>query len=166
MTGIEARQDPSAWPVDIVTMRANVAHVLPPDVTPTDRATLKTLTKALRGHMQLLIPEIKQAAAKQPSDDIPRYVALACVREARGKLNAGPGLMPSGPQVYVRKLGRSVLALCDHYEALTGIRVCLACDQPLQPGEATRPYDQGSPSGGSTLSGRIHDSCSNAVRIR
>lgn len=156
----------SAPPVDIATMRASVPEVLPPEVTPTDRATLETLTEMLRGHVQLLIPEIEQAAAKQPKDDVPRYVALACVAEARGKLDADPSLMPSDAEAHVRRLGRSLLALCDHYETLTGVRVCLACDQPIRPGEATRPYGQASPSGGSSFSGRIHERCANTVRIR
>nr|WP_222108410.1 DUF6415 family natural product biosynthesis protein [Streptomyces cupreus] len=147
-------------------MRASVAQVLPPEVTPTDRATLETLTDTLRRGIQLLIPEVERAAAKQPADDIPRYVALACVREARGKLDARPLLMPSDAAPYVRKLGRSLLALCDHYIALTGVRVCVVCDQSIRPGESTQPYDQGSQSGGSAVSGRIHEGCVNAVRLR
>ncbi|MBC2902344.1 DUF6415 family natural product biosynthesis protein [Streptomyces cupreus] len=166
MNSAESRADTGAPPVDVATIRASVTQVLPPEVTPTDRATLETLTGMLRGHMQLLIPEVEQAAAKQPADDVPRYVALACVREARGKLDARPVLMPSDAVAYVRRLGRSLLALCDHYETLTGVRVCLACDQPIRQGESTRPYDQVSPSGGAAFSGRIHDHCANAVRIR
>ncbi|WAZ26874.1 DUF6415 family natural product biosynthesis protein [Streptomyces cinnabarinus] len=38
--------------------------------------------------MQLLIPEIEQAAARLPGDGVPRCVALACVREARGTVAA------------------------------------------------------------------------------
>lgn len=68
----------------------------------------------LRGHMQLIIPEIEQAAEKLPADDIPRYCALACVGEARARLNARPGLMPYDPVAHVRRLGRSLPALCDH----------------------------------------------------
>ncbi|MER7577186.1 hypothetical protein [Streptomyces sp. NPDC126514] len=65
----------------------------------------------------------------------------------------------------MRRLGRSLLALCDHYETLTGVRMCLACDQSIRPDEPTRPFDQGSQSGESAVSGRIHERCSNAVRI-
>ncbi len=166
MTFTENREGTGAPPVDIATMRAHVAEALPPEVTPTDRATLETLTGILRGHMQLLIPEVEQAAAKQPTDDVPRYVALACVHEARGKLNARTGLLPSDAAAYVRRLGRSLLALCDHYEALTGLRMCLACDQPIRPGEATLPYGHASPSGGPAFSGRVHDRCASTVRIR
>lgn len=166
MNSSESGAGTSAPPVDIATMRASVAQVLPPEVTPTDGVTLETLTDTLRRGMQMLIPEVERAAAQLPADDIPRYVALACVREARGKLDARPGLMPFDPTAYVRKLARSLLALCDHYIALTGVRTCVACDQPIRPGEATQPYDQVSPSGGASFSGRIHDHCVNAVRIR
>jgi hypothetical protein len=101
-----------ASPVDTATMRATVAGVLPPEVTPVDLATLETLTGLLVGHMQLLIPEMERAAAELPADDVPRYVALACVREARGKLAARPGLSPYDDVAHVRRLGRSLLALC------------------------------------------------------
>jgi hypothetical protein len=166
MNATESREGTSAPRVDISTMRASVAQVLPPDVTPTDGDTLEMLTGLLRGHMQLLIPEIEQAAAGLPADDVPRYCALAGVGEARGKLNAGPGLMPYDAVANVRRLGRSLMALCDHYETLTGVRMCVACDHPIRDGEKTLPYDQGSPSGGASFFGRIHDRCDNAVRTR
>ncbi|MGW0720042.1 DUF6415 family natural product biosynthesis protein [Streptomyces sp. NPDC002778] len=147
-------------------MRATVGQVLPPDVTPVDLTTVETLAGLLCGHMQLLIPEIEQAAMRLPADDVPRYCALVAVREARRKLDARPGPRPYDAVTHVRRLGRSLLALCDHYEALTGLRMCLACDQPIRPGEPTRPFDQGSQSGGSAVSGGIHERCCNAVRIR
>ncbi|MBC2902507.1 DUF6415 family natural product biosynthesis protein [Streptomyces cupreus] len=166
MNSIEHREGTSAPPVDIATMRANVAQVLPPDVTPTDPTTLQTLTGMMRGHLQLIIPEIEHVAARLPADDVPRYVALAGVREACGKLDARPGLMPSDAVAHVRRLARSLLALCDHYEKLTGVRMCLACDQPIRQGEATRPYGKVSPSGGAVDFGRIHERCANTVRMR
>ncbi|MGW5637913.1 DUF6415 family natural product biosynthesis protein [Streptomyces sp. NPDC003832] len=165
MNPAQSPQSASAPPVDIVTMRSTIAEVLPPEVTPTDQATLQTLTSRLRSHLQLIIPAIEQAAAGLPADDVPRYCALACIGEARGKLNARPGLMPYDAVAYVRRLGRSLLALCDHYETLTGVRMCLACDQPLRDGETTRPYGKVSPSGGAADSGRIHDHCAHTVRI-
>ncbi|MCL7425397.1 DUF6415 family natural product biosynthesis protein [Streptomyces sp. YS415] len=147
-------------------MRATVARVLPPDATPVDLTTLETLTGLLCSHMELLIPEIQQAAAGLPADDVPRYCALVALREARMKLDARPGLRPYDSVTHVRRLGRSLLALCDHYETLTGVRACLACDQPLKLGETTHPFVQGSQSGGAAVSGRIHERCGNTVRIR
>ncbi|WP_328876377.1 DUF6415 family natural product biosynthesis protein [Streptomyces sp. NBC_00287] len=166
MKATGSREGVSAPPVDVATMRARVAEVLPPEVTPTDRGTLQTLTGLLRGHLQLLIPEIEQLAALLTVGDVPRYCAQACVGEARGKLNARPGLMSYDAVAHVRRLGRSLLALCDHYEALTGVRMCLACDRPLREGEATLPYGKASPSAGAVVAGRIHDHCANTVRIR
>jgi len=57
-----------------------------------------------------------------PKDDIPRYCALACVGEARGKLRAGPDPGVGGDIGYTRKLARSLNALCDHWENLSGVR--------------------------------------------
>ncbi|WP_261717604.1 DUF6415 family natural product biosynthesis protein [Streptomyces sp. FZ201] len=157
-------EETRATPVDIAAMRTVVAEVLPPEVTPTDPATLGRLIGLLRGHIERLIPEVEQAAAQRPVDDVPRYVALACVTEARGKLEAVPALLPYDMAAQARRLGRSLVALCDHYEALADVRVCLACDRPIRPGEATQPYDQVSPSGGAMRSGRVHDCCINTVR--
>nr|WBO76311.1 DUF6415 family natural product biosynthesis protein [Streptomyces sp. SBE_14.2] len=157
-------EDARALVVDSAAMRTVVAEVLPPEVTPTDPATLDRLIGLLRGHIERLIPEVEQAAAQLPVDDVPRYVALACVTEARGRLEAVPALLPSDMAAQARRLGRALLALCDHYEALGGVRVCLACDRPIRPGEAIRPYDQVSPSGGAMRSGHVHDCCINTVR--
>lgn len=83
---------------------------------------LDTLTTMLRGHMELLIPEVEAVAERMPKDDIPRYCALACVGEARGKLRAQPSPGPAGDVTYAQKLARSLNALCDHHENLTGVR--------------------------------------------
>lgn len=83
---------------------------------------LDTLTLTLRGHIQLLIPEVVDAAAREPKDSIPRYCALACIGEARNKLRlSGDGAPPIRLSV-ARKLARVVNALCDHYENLHGVR--------------------------------------------
>ncbi|MGW7302303.1 hypothetical protein GA0115233_103219 [Streptomyces sp. DI166] len=163
MTSAESRTSTRGPAVDVAAIRASVAEVLPPEATPIDGARLDTLSGLLRSHMSVLIPEVEEAARRLPADDVPRYVALACVTWARGRLTAVPGPLPSDAAAHARRLGRSLLALCDHYETLTGVRMCLVCDQPVRPGDATRPYDdQGSPAGGWTPVGRIHDRCTNA----
>jgi len=111
-------------PPDIATMRESIGLLLPPDAAqaPTGEE-LATLTGSLRGHMELIIPEIEAAAVNLPKDDVPRHVAIACIYEARGRLGraaAGPG---HDALVYARRLARSLNALCDHYEALTGGRI-------------------------------------------
>lgn len=107
-------------PPDIEEMRASARLLLAENAVQPALAELDTLTLTLRGHMELLAPEVEATAERLPKDDIPRYCALACVGEARGKLRAGPG--PTGDVVYAHKLARSLNALCDHWENLNGVR--------------------------------------------
>ncbi|MHA5050027.1 DUF6415 family natural product biosynthesis protein [Streptomyces sp. SD15] len=151
-------------PVDVAMMRESIGRLLPPEGEALAGAELVTLTSLLRGHMELLIPEIDTATAVLPKNDIPRYCALACVGEARGRLRAQPSPVPGGAIAHARRLARSLNALCDHYEALTGVTMCLACDQPIRDGEDSRQYDHASPSSGTARAGRIHARCANTVR--
>jgi hypothetical protein len=151
-------------PVDIDTMRHSIDRLLGPDALPPASDALATLHYLLRGHLQLIIPEVEQAALKQDKDDVPRYCALACVGEARGKLRAQPRPGEYSALAHARRLARTLTALCDHYEALTGRVMCLACDQPLRDGEDTLPYDHISPTGPAVRTGRIHTRCSHTVR--
>ncbi|MFF3413010.1 DUF6415 family natural product biosynthesis protein [Streptomyces sp. NPDC002742] len=109
-------------PPDIALMRSSVRRFLAEDSLPPSAHELETLTLRLRGHMHLLIPEVEQMIAGLPKDDIPRYCALACIGEARRKLNisAQPGI--SSGIAHARRLARSLNALCDHYEKFTGDR--------------------------------------------
>ncbi|MGW0770782.1 DUF6415 family natural product biosynthesis protein [Streptomyces sp. NPDC002676] len=141
-------------PPDIGTMRATARRAL----AEASVDELDTLALTLRGHVQLLIPEVEQLAARLPESDVPRYCALACVGEARGKLGARPGMGPDGAVAYARKLARTLGALCDHFEALTGQGMCVACDQPMRATDETVPYDRVSGSGGAVTS-RIHAWC-------
>lgn len=110
-------------PPDLATMRDAVNRLLDPDAVPEalppGPGELETLTIQLRGHLDLLMPEVEQTAQRLPKDDIPRYCALACLGEARGKLRAEPSPTPHGPLVYARRLARVLNALCDHYEQLS-----------------------------------------------
>jgi hypothetical protein len=99
-------------------MRESARRLLAEDAELPSFDEVETLTLRLRGHMMLLIPEVEQAAARQPKDDIPRYCALACIGEARMKLNLAPGHgLPAGI-AHAKRLSRSLNALCDHYENL------------------------------------------------
>ncbi|MFD4968988.1 DUF6415 family natural product biosynthesis protein [Streptomyces sp. NPDC058424] len=110
-------------PLDIATMRRTVGQLLPPGEKPEPASeALETLTALLCGHLELLIPEVHDAAVKLPADDIPRHCALACAGEGRERLKARPGLSPGGAVVYARGLARTVNALVDHYESLRGSR--------------------------------------------
>ncbi|MGY5099452.1 DUF6415 family natural product biosynthesis protein [Streptomyces sp. 900105245] len=145
-------------PVDIRTMRKTVDLLLPPDVPPASD-TLETLVARMRGQLQLVIPEVVAVAVALPKDDVPRYCALACAREARGRLERmAPGPARHDQLVYARRLARSLSALCDYFEALTGVRTCVICDQPIQSGEPSQPYDVAH-HGGAAGAGRRHERC-------
>ncbi|MGW5248815.1 DUF6415 family natural product biosynthesis protein [Streptomyces sp. NPDC004129] len=147
-------------PVDVETMRENIGRLIGPGAASLEDEELAGLTSLMHSHMQLIIPEIERAAGKLPEDDVPRYCALACIGEARAKLRATPGAGPHRAVAYARKLARSLMALCDHYEALTGVEMCLACDKPIKDSEGSMPYGQISSSGGAACAGRIHARCS------
>lgn len=113
-------------PPDIEEMRTSTGLLLGPDgapvVPPPAADELSTLTEALRGHLELLGPEVARAAGKLDKESIPRYCAIACVGEARGKLRAKPGSGLGGDVAYARRLARVLNALCDHWETLNGVR--------------------------------------------
>lgn len=154
----------AAPPLDIDTMRHTISQLMDPNVQLPVGEALDLVQQTLRGHMQLLIPEVEHLAWQRDKEDVPRYCALACVGEARGKLRtpAKPG--EYGALTHTRRLARSLAALCDHHEALTGVAMCLACDQPLRDGEDTLPYDHVSPSGSALRAGRIHARCAHTIR--
>lgn len=113
-TGAEC--DPA--PPDIGTMRESARILLAEDAGPV-LDQLDTLALTLRSHIQLLIPEVAKAAAREPKDSIPRYCALACLGEARNKLRLGSdGTLPIRLSS-ARKLARVLNALCDHHENLS-----------------------------------------------
>lgn len=110
-------------PADLTTMRETVSAVLTPDGDPVLPEPSDThaalLTDLLRGHLELMVREVDAAAQRLP-DTIPRFCALACVGEARGKLRAGPAARPGGEIAYARRLARVLSALCDHHERMGG----------------------------------------------
>ncbi|MFF7752650.1 DUF6415 family natural product biosynthesis protein [Streptomyces sp. NPDC007971] len=121
---VTMKRDNDTGPVDIATMRETAALLLGPDDGPeTPPPALKelgTLTATLRGHLELLIPEVAAKAGRLPKNSVPRYCALACVGEATRKARVGDGCTSPVRVAVARKLARSVKALCDHYEKLGG----------------------------------------------
>ncbi|MFF3884003.1 DUF6415 family natural product biosynthesis protein [Streptomyces sp. NPDC001914] len=151
--------------VDVVSARQTVALLLPLPDEPLAGLDVDALTLTLRGHMDRLIPEVERWAGRLHRDDVPRYCALACVGEARGKLRARPNSGPGGGLAYARKLARSLAALCDHFETLTGQVMCVACDRPIRRTDDAVPLDQVSTSGGA-ITARVHADCADAPRPR
>ncbi|MEV7975740.1 DUF6415 family natural product biosynthesis protein [Streptomyces sp. NPDC086519] len=107
-------------PPDITTMRATANRLLALDAKPIKAEELDTLRLALRGHIELMIPEVERLAGSFAKGDVSRECALAGVREARMRLGLRPGFNSPGQMTVAMKLARSVNALCDHYRILGG----------------------------------------------
>ncbi|MEU0589769.1 DUF6415 family natural product biosynthesis protein [Streptomyces sp. NPDC006132] len=92
-----------------------------PDALPPAGEELETLTATLRGHLELLLPEVEQTAGRLPENSVTRYGAMYCVGEARGKLRAPElNFAPlAGSVMYARRLARVLATLCDHYEIVS-----------------------------------------------
>ena len=158
---------PEARPLlDIVRMRADAAEFLDVCVPLPRYEDVQNAAADCHRNLLKLIPEVEQLAGRLPDDDIPAKVAQAGVAEARRRLYEIEAVGLDGEVKRVQRLARSVLALCDHHDSLTGLTMCLACDDPIQDGEESQPYDKVSPSGGVARAGRIHAKCANRLRHR
>lgn len=113
-------------PLDLATMRETVNILLDPDavpnVLPPSGAEIETLTLTVRGQLELLIPEVEVAAKKLDKGSILRYCALACLGDARSRLQAEPSRRYGGAAGHARRLARALNALCDHYEKISSAR--------------------------------------------
>ncbi|MGC9498164.1 DUF6415 family natural product biosynthesis protein [Streptomyces sp. WG7] len=120
---VNATQRSKATAVDLEEMRETVLALLNPDGSPAvpepADPEAATLTELLRGHLQMLAPEVEAAVGTLP-DSIARYCALACIGEARDKLRTQPVPRPGGSVAYARRLARVLHALCEHHERMCG----------------------------------------------
>ncbi|MFJ9752950.1 DUF6415 family natural product biosynthesis protein [Streptomyces chartreusis] len=161
-------------------MRAAAAWFLDQRTLPRHES-LKLWSKDLTDFVEHLAFAVDRLAASLPVSDAPGRVAMVGVGEARRRLDEPEAAGLNGETERVKRLARSVVALCDHHDALAGARMCLACDKPIEDGHETRPatrpgrprdpaghetrpYDNVSPSGGARVSGRIHVACASTGR--
>ena len=105
-------------PADIATMRATIHRVLGTGTQLPTGADVDTLTRALRGHIQLLIPVVEQAARKLPRYYPLRDGGLVAVWAERRNLSATADPGPSGAAAHAVELAHALDSLCDRYEAL------------------------------------------------
>lgn len=147
-------------------MRVAAAELLGEDAVLPRWDAVQTLAHLYRSNIMRLIPPVEDLAAQQSNDDVRARVALASVGEARRRLDEIEAIGLVGEVKRAQRLGRSVLALCDHFETLIGQSMCLACDKPIKDDEKSVPYDQVSPSAGAAAAGRIHARCASTVRRR
>ncbi|MEV7362768.1 DUF6415 family natural product biosynthesis protein [Streptomyces sp. NPDC091299] len=108
-----------SYPPDVAEMRRSALLLIGPESPAPAPEELDTLHALMRGHIQLLIPEVESMAIPLPKDDIPRACAMACTGEARMRLRIGWPQDSEAVRLSVaRKLARSLNALCDHWENL------------------------------------------------
>ncbi|MGW1713139.1 DUF6415 family natural product biosynthesis protein [Streptomyces sp. NPDC002156] len=81
--------------------------------------TVQHFGHAFHRDMWRLIPRIEQLTGCLPGDDVPAKVALAGVGEARRRLDEIERAGLAGEFERVKRLARSVVALCDHHDNLT-----------------------------------------------
>ncbi|MEW2634683.1 DUF6415 family natural product biosynthesis protein [Streptomyces sp. NPDC048389] len=106
-------------PVDIATMRETVRRLYAYGVTESSPLEdLDDITEALRGHVRLMVPELRALVRSQPAGDVTAQIAEVGADEAWRRLNTTPGFGPDAAYRRARKLAMSVQSLCDHYETL------------------------------------------------
>lgn len=137
-------------PPDLATIRATARRLLAGNAKPIGPDELDTLGLTLRGHLQLLVPEIEKLAGKLPKYDIPAACAMAGVHEASMRIRLGPGDNSPVRMSVAMRLARSVNALCDHYEALADplLTPTVEADMPGQPLPPSWPLAVPAPVGG------------------
>lgn len=115
-------------------------------------SAFKLFDQDFRLFLSLVIPHIEQLSDGRPEDDDGTVrVALADVGEARRRLIETESTGLTAEFERVKRLARAVVALCDHFDALSGVTMCPACDQRIGDCAAAAPYDAvGSSSGPSS----------------
>lgn len=107
-------------PIDTDTMRDHAKRAL--NEVFDSAEDLDILILALRGHIQLMIPEVEQVIGEHPRDHIPAICARACCGEARRRLVMGNGDTIAVRVSVSQKLARTVDALVRHYTELGGTK--------------------------------------------
>ncbi|MGW1779427.1 DUF6415 family natural product biosynthesis protein [Streptomyces sp. NPDC002143] len=155
MNAVNSEADSPSPAQDFTAMRAAAAWVLGQVSLPRYQ-TVRLFAQDFTGHLAQLIPKVEQLVAERAEGDAQAMVALVAIGEARRRLGLveQPGL--GGEVERVKLLARSVIALRGHYDTLTGVRMCLVCDQVIEAGEESLRYEKVGPAG---VGGRVHGRC-------
>ncbi|MFF9313088.1 DUF6415 family natural product biosynthesis protein [Streptomyces sp. NPDC014748] len=156
MNGVDAKPDGAA--LASVTVRAAAVWFLDQETLPR-HGTVRAFEDGFRRTLEGLIPRVEDLADAMPADEVPARVALAALAKARRRLAEpeAPGLR--GEVERVKKIAESVLATCDHHDTLTGLRMCLLCDEPIQADEDSEPFGGGRVPAEDSQPGRVHVTC-------
>jgi len=109
-------------PADVAVMRETARRLLSIGEVPPLVEDVAELSAMLRGHVELLVPEIEALLPGFPVGDVPAAIARVGAEEASRRLNAPQGPGTDAAYRQAKKLAMSVFSLCDHYENLRGAR--------------------------------------------
>ncbi|MEV7289660.1 DUF6415 family natural product biosynthesis protein [Streptomyces sp. NPDC093252] len=154
------RSEAGALP-DLGIVRAHASWFIDQRTLPRHQ-TVRRFDADFRMYLKLLVQRTEGCVRVLPADDVPARVAEVALGEARRRLDEAerPGL--DGETERVKRLARGVMALCDHYEALSPLAVCALCDELIESGDAWLEHT--STVGGTKREGRIHRGCSKPRR--
>jgi hypothetical protein len=144
--------------LDVAAMRQDAAELLDESAPLIRYDEVKKAEHRYRENLGRLIPELEVAAVRWPEGDVPAKVARAGIGEARRRLTEIEAVGLAGEVRRIRRLARSVVALCDHYDSLTGVRMCAVCDKPITADQKSVPYDLFVPPEGTETS-EAHAGC-------
>ncbi|MGW4272424.1 DUF6415 family natural product biosynthesis protein [Streptomyces seoulensis] len=119
MSGVDAKADGAA--LASVTVRAAAAWFLDQRTLPR-HGTVRAFEDGFRKTLGELIPRVEQLAAALPADDVPAQVALTALAEVRRRLDEDEAAGLRGEVERVRRIAKSVLALCGHHDVLSSLR--------------------------------------------
>ncbi|MEU8906944.1 DUF6415 family natural product biosynthesis protein [Streptomyces mirabilis] len=151
------RPDAARLPIDTAVLRADTAEILGPEPVLPRYERVQQLAFTYRGSILLLIPIVEKLSHDLPGDDIRGRCALAGIGEARRRINEIEAVGLAGEVRRGQRLARAVLALCDHYDTLTGAITCTVCDRPIGPDDESIPYEVGAEEGVGTSV--VHAGC-------
>jgi len=138
---MNATQGEADTQLDIAAMRQDAAELLDESAPLIRYDDVKKAEQRYRENLTQLIPELEVAAVRWPEGDAPAKVARAGIGEARRRLTEIEAVGLAGEVRRIRRLARSIVSLCDHYDALTGLRMCAVCDKPITADQESAPYD-------------------------
>ncbi|WP_137991286.1 DUF6415 family natural product biosynthesis protein [Streptomyces vilmorinianum] len=108
-------------PLDVAMMRDTARRVLALGEAPPLLEDLDKLTNSLRGHISLLVLELRGLLEGFAATDPAACVARVGVEEAWRRLHTTRGFGPQAVHRHAERLARSVNSLCDHYQNLNPV---------------------------------------------
>ncbi|MEU2876455.1 DUF6415 family natural product biosynthesis protein [Streptomyces sp. NPDC007070] len=161
MSGVGTEPDGAA--LASVTVRAAAAWFLDQRTLPR-HGTVRAFEDGFRRTLGELIPRVEQLAAASPADDVPAKVARDALVEARRRLDEVEAAGLRGEVERVRRIAKSVLALCGHHDVLAGLRTHEAStERSTEEADASCRCPSGKPSRSGTDGGCVPEAVTGAV---